>query len=51
MTTPKPRRFPGLEKNSNDVVKLMSMMRDMTAARNAANETQKEILKLLNKHD
>jgi valyl-tRNA synthetase len=26
-------------------------MRDMAAARNAANETQKEILTLLNKHD
>jgi hypothetical protein len=27
------------------------MMRDMVAARNSANETQKEILMLLNKHD
>ncbi len=52
MTTPKPRRSPGFEKNSNDgVAELMSMMRDMAAARNAATETQKEILTLLNKHD
>jgi hypothetical protein len=51
MTTPKPRQSPGFDKNSNDVAKLMSTMRDMAAARNAANETQKEILTLLNKHD
>ncbi len=51
MTTPKSRRSPGFEKNSNDVAELMSTMRDMAAARNAANETQKEILTLLNKHD
>ncbi len=51
MTTPKPRRSPGFEKNSNDVAELMSTMRDMAATRNSANETQKEILMLLNKHD
>ncbi len=51
MTTPKPRQPPGFEKNSNDVAGLMSTMRDIAAARNSANETQKEILMLLNKHD
>jgi hypothetical protein len=51
MTKPKTRWSPGFEKNSNDVAKLMSTMRDMGAARNSANETQKEILMLLNKHD
>jgi hypothetical protein len=51
ITTPTPRWSPGFEKNSNDVAKLMSRMRNMAVARNAANETQKEILMLLNKHD
>jgi hypothetical protein len=51
MTTPRPRQSPGFEKRSNDVIELMSTMRDMAAERNSANETQKEILTLLNKHD
>jgi hypothetical protein len=51
MTHQKPRQSPGFEKNSNDVAELMSTMRDMVAARNSANETQKEILALLSKHD
>jgi hypothetical protein len=51
MTKPKPRQSPGFEKNSNNVAELMSTMRDMAAARNSANETQKEILTLLDKHD
>jgi hypothetical protein len=51
MTTPKPKRSPGFEKNSDDVAELMSTMRDMAAARNSANETQKQILTLLNIHD
>ncbi len=50
-TIPKTRWSPGFEKSSNEVAELMSTIRDMAAARNSANETQKEILTLLNKHD
>jgi hypothetical protein len=47
MTMPKPRRSPGFGKSSNDLAEMMSTMQDMVTARNAASETQKEILELL----
>jgi hypothetical protein len=50
MTTPKPRGSPGSGKSSSDLAEMLSTMQHMVTARNAASETQKEILELL-KHD
>ena len=47
MTTPKPRGSPGSGKSSSDLAEMLSTMRHMVTARNAASETQKEILELL----
>ena len=47
MTTPKPRGSPGSGKSSSDLAEMLSTMQHMVTARNAASETQEEILKLL----
>lgn len=49
VTTPKPRSAwsPGSGKSSSDLAEMLSTMRHMVTARNAASETQKEILELL----
>jgi hypothetical protein len=47
-----PRRSPGFGNRGNgDLSELMITMRDMAAARNSSNKTQKEILMLLTKND
>ena len=48
MTTPKSRGgSPGFGKSSSDLAEMLSTMRHMVTARNAASEAQKEILELL----